>query len=88
MKKNKYSDYGIGEVEEMTGVSQKQLRYWEEKRYIENIDRVVCGDRAYRRYSEDHIKLLKRIKLNLLRGYSLKGAVRNAQQNIEAGGQN
>ncbi|QTA78117.1 HTH-type transcription regulator domain-containing, MerK-type [Desulfonema limicola] len=46
MKKN---DYGIGEVTHLTGVTVKQLRYWEDKEFIPEPARIVCGERAYRR---------------------------------------
>lgn len=85
---NKIKDFGIGEVSERTGITQKQIRYWESQGYIGVVSRIVCGDRAYRRYSDSHIKLLKLIRLNMLRGYSLKGASRLAQQKIETGGGN
>ena len=86
MTRQTYSDFGIGEVCEKTGITAKQLRYWEEKKYISAPERIVCGDRAYRRYNDEHIKLLREIRRNLLRGYSLEGAVRNARENMETGG--
>jgi len=82
----KIKDYGIGEVEDMTGITQKQLRYWESQGYIPVPERIVCGDRAYRRYNEGHIKLLKKIRLNMRRGYSLEGASRQARKELEEGG--
>lgn len=82
----KYSDYGIGEAVEKTGASHKQLRYWEEQKYIPAPERIVCGDRAYRRYSETQIKIISEIKRLIDLGYSVEGAVRVARENIEQGG--
>ena len=31
-------EVGIGEVSKTVGVSQRQLRYWEEKGYIKQVD--------------------------------------------------
>jgi len=84
----KYSDYGIGETVEMTGISHKQLRYWEALKLIPIPERIVCGDRAYRRYCEAHIILLKEIKKNLDHGYSLMAAVRLAREKFEGGEKN
>lgn len=86
METKTFKDFGIGEVVEKTGISQKKLRYWEEQGYIPATERIVCGDRAYRRYSEEHIKKLKEIKKLIDRGYSLEGAVRVAKENIKEGG--
>ena len=82
----KFNDYGIGEAVEKTGLTHKQLRYYELQKYIPAAERIVCGDRAYRRYTETHIKLLQLIKKNLDSGYSLEGAVRLAKENFNNGG--
>ena len=73
MKKERIKDYGIGDTAEMTGVSQKQLRSWEGK-HIPQPERVVCGERAYRRYTEDQIKLIRKIKQYRDEGYTLQSA--------------
>ena len=82
----KYSDFGIGEVVKKTGVTHKQLRFWEEKNYLNEIQRVICGDRAYRRYTTDHVKFIQLIKGYLDQGFSLQGAVRKARKDFETGG--
>ena len=43
--------FGIGDTASMTGVTQKQIRNWEERGYIPEADRVVCGERAYRYFT-------------------------------------
>lgn len=39
--------FGIGEIAKMTGVSTRQLRYWESKGIIESIDRDGDEARVY-----------------------------------------
>ena len=80
MPKERIKDYGIGDTAEMTGVSQKQLRSWEGK-HIPQPERVVCGERAYRRYTEDQIKLIRKIKQYRDQGFTLKSASEMAALN-------
>ena len=82
MQKQKPKDFGIGDAERMTGVSQKQLRSWEGK-YIPEPERVVCGERAYRRYTEDQINLIRKIKQYRDQGFTLKTASEMAALNQE-----
>jgi DNA-binding transcriptional MerR regulator len=86
MKNSEFKSYGIGETVEKTGITQKQLRYWEDQKYIPSPERIVCGDRAYRRYSEYHIQLLQLIKQYLENGYSIRGAAVNARNKLAEGG--
>ena len=80
MQKERIKDYGMGDAAKMTGVSQKQLRSWEGK-YIPQPDRVVCGERAYRRYTGAQIKLIRQIKRYLDQGHTLKSASEMAAHN-------
>ncbi|QTA82708.1 HTH-type transcription regulator domain-containing, MerR-type [Desulfonema limicola] len=79
MKKN---DYGIGEVTHLTGVTIKQLRYWEEKNLIPKPERIVCGERAYRRYDEELLKLISTMKKLIDEGMTVSGASKKAQEII------
>ena len=54
--------YSIGDASKMSGASQKQIRNWEAKGYIPTADRVVSGDRAYRRFSRKQVEMIARIK--------------------------
>ncbi len=67
-------DYSIGDAERLTGITQKQLRGWEQRGYIKDIARVVCGERSYRRYSKAKIRQIKAIKGFLQEGYTLPAA--------------
>ena len=67
--------YSIGETEKMTGASQKQIRYWESRGYIsEQIERNVCGDIAYRRFTQYQVELICSIKAYQDQGYTLARA--------------
>ena len=67
--------YSTGETEKLTGVSQKQIRYWESQGYIsEPIERNVCGDIAHRRYQNSQVELIRSIKMYLDQGYTLARA--------------
>lgn len=61
MDKSNQQTFSIGGAEKLTGVSQRMLRAWE-GRHIPLPDRIVCGERAYRRYSEMDIKLGNGVK--------------------------
>jgi DNA-binding transcriptional MerR regulator len=62
--------YSIGETEKLTGASQKQIRYWENKGCIPNAERNICGDIAYRRFTLRQVELIRAIKGFLDQGYS------------------
>ena len=78
--------YSIGDTAKITGITAKQLRYWEKNNILNNVHRVVCGERAYRRYSYDQIKLIHRIKEHLKIGYTLNASARLAKESAGKGG--
>ena len=77
----KKKTYGIGEACRLTGLSEGQLRRWQDLNYIDEVERVVCGERAYRRYSEANITQIKEIKSYLDQGYTLAVSVEKASKN-------
>ncbi|MBA7493214.1 hypothetical protein ES702_03770 [subsurface metagenome] len=67
--------YSTGETENLTGASQKQIRYWETQGYIsEPIERNICGDIAYRRFTRSQVEIIRAIKGYLDQGYTLAHA--------------
>lgn len=72
-------DFGIGEVVEMTGISAKQLRYWEDKKIIPQAVRIICGDRHYRRYDDDLVKLIGKMKELIDDGMTVSAAAKKAK---------
>ena len=73
---HKTKDYGIKDVLKRTGVSQKQIRHWEGKGYISLAQRVVSGERSYRRFTLDQVETIGKIKDCLDEGFTLSAAVR------------
>lgn len=68
-------EIGIGEVSNSLGVSQRQLRYWEQKGYIKPID----DKSGVRRYSLATVFLIGFIKDQLDEGYTLSAAVQHSK---------
>jgi DNA-binding transcriptional MerR regulator len=79
--------YSIGDVSRITGVSDKQIRNWEKLNYLKGIERIVCGRRAYRRFTQNQLDQIKEIKKYLDAGFTLKAAVANANKIDERGNQ-
>lgn len=50
---------GIGEVSELTGVSQRQLRYWQEKGAVGTLNEKGNTTRRFDYYAFRKIKLIK-----------------------------
>ena len=78
MKKYQAQNYSIGDTSKMSGASKKQIRNWEDRKYIPTADRVVSGDRAYRRFSLKQVELISRIKDFLDEGFTLPAAAEKA----------
>ena len=79
---NKYEPtVSIGDASKITGISQRQLRAWEGK-HIPEPERIICGERAYRRYTQAQINLIKRIKAFQNQGYTLKSAANKAAEDM------
>ncbi|MBW1716798.1 MAG: MerR family transcriptional regulator [Deltaproteobacteria bacterium] len=74
--------YSIGEAARLCGVSEKQIRYWEERDIIPSPQRVVCGQRSYRQYTENELRLISKIKEHLDSGYTLMAAAKKAATEI------
>jgi DNA-binding transcriptional MerR regulator len=74
----KEKQYSIGDVSKMTGISLKKIRYWQSRGYLKD-ERIVCGLRSYRFFSEEDIKLIKAVKILMERGYTLSHASRLAR---------
>ena len=73
--------FSIGDASRMTGVSQRKLRSWEGK-YITKPERIVCGERAYRRYTQAQINLIARIREYQEQGYTLSAAEKKAAEDM------
>ena len=74
MNESKERTFSIGDTAKITAVSKKQIRNWEARGYIPEAERVVCGERAYRYFTNDQVGIIKKIKSYLDQGYTLKHA--------------
>lgn len=70
---------GIGEVSEISGVPQRQLRYWEGKGIISPVD----SGGGVRRYDYQTVKRILVIKELVDDGYTLDAAARKVDQRLE-----
>ena len=86
MQQTKHKTYSIGEAARMCAVTVKQLRHWEDKGYIPTSDRVVCGERSYRKYGHGDLELIQAIKAYLDEGYTLPVAAKLAAEKISTKG--
>ena len=71
--------FSIGETARITGVTVKQLRHWHDRGYIPEPSRVVCGERSYRQFHSDDLKIISRVKAYLDEGYSLPTAAQKTK---------
>lgn len=69
-------EIGIGGVSSSSGVSQRQLRYWEQKGYI----KPVTEKSGVRHYSLATVYLIAFIKDQLDAGYTLDAAVKKSKE--------
>ena len=70
--------FRIGELATMTGVSTRQLRYWESKGIISSLERE--GEQDARVYNYTAYVTVAAIKEFLDDGYTLKGAVKKTKE--------
>ena len=54
--------FSIRDAASQCGVTVKQIRNWEEREYIPKATRIVCGERAYRYFSENDFGIIRTIK--------------------------
>ena len=72
----------IGEAARLCGVTVKQIRHWQDRKFIPEPQRVVCGERAYRQFGEEDLEIIKRIKRHLDAGFRLDIAAEKAKADI------
>lgn len=69
--------FGIGQVQQITGVSGRQLRYWEEQGYIQSLNQKKG---AAREYSLHTLFFVFHVTRFLKDGFTLQAAVDKAKQ--------
>lgn len=71
---------GIGEASEITGVSARQLRYWESKGIIHSLS---DNEGSNRKYDYENIEKIVLLKDFLDQGFTLEAAARRLEQRIQ-----
>ncbi|WP_088832222.1 MerR family transcriptional regulator [Paenibacillus tyrfis] len=70
---------GIGEVSDITGVPQRQIRYWEEKGIIQSFKE---GEGTTRKYDYLSIKKILLVKELLDDGFTLDAAAKKVEERM------
>ena len=69
----KSKKYSIGQTAVLCGITTKQIRNWEDRNYIPTATRIICGQRAYRYFSESDFDIIRKIKKYLDAGIHTLG---------------
>ena len=85
MRNMQQKTYSIGEAARICGVTEKQIRHWEEKNHIPTLPRVICGERSYRQFTETEFNIIHKIREYLDEGYTLSTAAKKAAKDISTG---
>ena len=80
MENARRKTFSISQAAGMCGVTAKQIRHWEGRRYLPEPERVVCGERSYRKYGQDDLEIIRSIKAYLDLGYTLPAAAKKAAE--------
>jgi len=75
----------ISDASAETGLSQKQLREYEAKGYINKPIKVRCGSISYRYFSPEHIREIKIFAKYKSQGFTLPVASIKAFEEIRGG---
>ncbi|MCC7666459.1 MerR family transcriptional regulator [Liquorilactobacillus satsumensis] len=81
--KNEHFLFGIGDISKATGVSQRKLRYWEERGYIHPENSSDEGQ--HRKYSHFMFLKIAMIQSFLKEGYTLSAAVQKTNEHHKLG---
>ena len=82
MKNTEKQIYSIGQAAKICGVTEKQIRHWEDRGHIPKLKRVLCGERSYRQFTENDFDLITRIGKYLDEGFTLSAAARKAGEDL------
>ena len=70
---------GIGEVSDITGVPQRQIRYWEEKGILQSSNE---GEGTTRKYNYLNIKKILLVKELIDDGFTLDAAAKKVEERM------
>lgn len=72
--------FSIMQVSEMTGVSQNRIRKWHDKGLLPGVDWIPVGSRHHRRFTEDDIRIIRKIDELQRKGFMLRAAAEKAME--------
>lgn len=78
MSLNTFNTVSIGEAARRTRVSIKQIRHWADRGYIKQPQRVVCGERSYRQFTDRDLEAISAIKRLIDEGFTLMAAAKQS----------
>ena len=78
----KSKKYSIGQTAVLCGITTKQIRHWEDRNYIPTATRIICGQRAYRYFSESDLGIIRKIKKYLDAGFTLSSSAKRANEDM------
>lgn len=70
----------IADASRATGFSQRQLRNYELRGYIDPPLRIRCGEISYRRYTNENLENIKTFKTYLNQGFTLPVSAQKASE--------
>ena len=65
--------FSIGAVAKIVGIPKYKLRNWCD-RYLTHIQKIEIGNTQHRRFTEEDVKIIKRIDQLMKGGHTLKSA--------------
>ena len=74
MSTNNEKTYSIGTVARMTGVPKFKLRDWCD-RHLTDVKRIPVGRSSHRRFTEEDVLIVDKIKRMIADGMTLRAAV-------------
>jgi len=80
MNKTKIT-YSIGQVANEVGIPKYKLRNWAD-RYLTDIQKIEIGNTRHRRFTEQDIELIRKIKEYREKGFMLKVAIEKAREEL------
>jgi DNA-binding transcriptional MerR regulator len=70
--------FSIMQVSEVTGVSQNRIREWHEKGLLPQVAWIPVGTRQHRRFTDDDIRIIRKIDELQRKGFMLRAAAEKA----------
>jgi len=74
--------YSIQEVSALTEVAPWNIKYWSDMNYLGKVQRLKIGTVEHRRFTELHVRLIKKITTYLTQGHTLGASVERAKGDL------